>query len=281
MLNLNIVYTMFKLSRKNKTERINKIMQIIVPVSGGKDSQACLKLAVDKYGAENVQGMFCDTYNEHPMTYSHIALMEILYGVEIITVIDHKFPGRNVWERIRNRGQFPRDNTRFCTQQLKIQAACRYYKELLTTDRYKDGYQVWYGMRGTDESTQRTNKYSKYIPMDIDDQRELIDANDMNSTFPKKLAKQNVWFVLPVVEWTTQDIFHFLGDDINPLYNHGFKRVGCFPCFACATPKQLIKAYSFDEFGASQLRKVKAMEIELGVKHKNSNTEQACSWCDI
>lgn len=84
-----------------------------------------------------------------------------------------------------------------------------------------------------------------------------------------------------VVDWSTTDVMNFLGKDVNPLYNDGFKRVGCFPCFACATPKQLQKAYSYDEFGASQLAKVQAMEIELGVKHKHSKTEQVCSWCEI
>lgn len=250
-------------------------MKIIVPISGGKDSQASLKLAVDKCGSNNVKGMFCDTHNEHPKTYAHIEKMKLLYDVEINTVIDDKFLGRNVWERIRSRGQFPRDNTRFCTQQLKIQVASRFYKKLLSTDYYRDGYQVWYGMRGTDESRNRTNKYSKYL------NNELINPNDMNAAFPKKLAKSNVWFVLPVVDWFTSDILEFLGKDVNPLYNDGFKRVGCFPCFACATKKQLKKVYSYDEFGASQLEKVKAMEIELGVKHKNSETEHICSWCEI
>lgn len=252
--------------------------KIIVPVSGGKDSQACLKLAVDIWGSDKVEGMFCDTGNEHPKTYNHIAKMELIYGVKIITVFDDKFPNRNVWERIRNRGQFPNDHARFCTQQLKIQVASRYYKKLLTTEQYKEGYQVWYGMRGTDESRNRTNKYGKYIN---DKPLELINPNDMNTAFPKKLAKSNVWFVLPVVNWLTTDIMKFLGKDINPLYNDGFQRVGCFPCFACATPKQLKKTYNYDKFGASQLANVIAMEIELGVKHKPSKTEQICSWCEI
>lgn len=251
--------------------------EIIVPVSGGKDSQACLKIATEKYGSQNVRGMFCDTKNEHPITYAHIEKMKELYGVEIETVIDPnpKFRGRNVWERIRNRGKFPCDNTRFCTQQLKIGVSARYYNQLLTLDNYKEGYKVWYGMRGTDESLNRSKKYGKYVSF------ELIKPNDMNTSFPKKLASAGVYFVLPVVNWTTKDIVDFLGDEINPLYNFGFKRVGCFPCFACATPKQLQNAYNFDEFGASQKRKVIAMERELGVKHENSNTAQMCLWCEI
>ena len=252
-------------------------MKIIVPISGGKDSQACLKIAVEKYGNKIVKGMFCDTKNEHPITYAHIEKMKKIYDVEIETVIDPnpKFRNRDVWERIRNRGKFPRDNARFCTQQLKIGVSARYYKQLLTLKNYKDGYHVWYGMRGTDESLNRTKKYEKYVS------HELIKPNDMNTSFPKKLAKQGVYFVLPVVNWTTEDILVFLGDDINLLYKFGFKRVGCFPCFACATPKQLQNAYNFDDFGKEQKRKVVDMEKELGIVHQNSNTAQVCMWCEI
>lgn len=41
-------------------------MKIIVSFSGGKDSQACLIQAVNQYGADNVEAVFCDTGWEHP-----------------------------------------------------------------------------------------------------------------------------------------------------------------------------------------------------------------------
>ena len=42
------------------------MIKCIVPVSGGKDSQCCLKLAVDEFGSDQVIGLFCDTKFEHP-----------------------------------------------------------------------------------------------------------------------------------------------------------------------------------------------------------------------
>ena len=36
-----------------------KEIKCVVPISGGKDSQACLKLAVDKFDKDCVLGMFC------------------------------------------------------------------------------------------------------------------------------------------------------------------------------------------------------------------------------
>ena len=36
-------------------------MKIIVSFSGGKDSQACLIQAANKYGADKIEAVFCDT----------------------------------------------------------------------------------------------------------------------------------------------------------------------------------------------------------------------------
>ena len=47
-------------------------MKIIVNFSGGKDSQACLIYAANKYGSDNIEAVFCDTGWEHSDTYQHI-----------------------------------------------------------------------------------------------------------------------------------------------------------------------------------------------------------------
>lgn len=58
-------------------------VKCVVPISGGKDSQACAKLAVEHYGADAVQGLFCDTQFEHPLTYAHIDRIAEIYGIKI------------------------------------------------------------------------------------------------------------------------------------------------------------------------------------------------------
>lgn len=79
-----------------------KKVKCIVPVSGGKDSQACLKMAVEAFGAESVLGLFCDTKFEHPKTYDHVKRMSKLYGVEIETICDG-----DVLSKSRKYGRFP------------------------------------------------------------------------------------------------------------------------------------------------------------------------------
>ena len=38
--------------------------KIVAPISGGKDSQACLKLALESYQSSEILGLFCDTQVE-------------------------------------------------------------------------------------------------------------------------------------------------------------------------------------------------------------------------
>ena len=122
-----------------------KDIKCIIPISGGKDSQACLKLAVDKFGKDGVLGMFCDTQFEHPLTYQHIENMKNIYGVTIITLCDG-----SVYGKILKTGRFPSDIARFCTDQLKIQVGKRFYDEYSKAKEVsKDtglAFEVWYGM---------------------------------------------------------------------------------------------------------------------------------------
>lgn len=99
-------------------------IKIIVPVSGGKDSQACLKMAVQEYGAKNVLGLFCDTKFEHPETYRHISFMRILYGSYIHTVC-----GGDVLSKSLKYNRFPGGGARHCTDELKIRETRIFLKE--------------------------------------------------------------------------------------------------------------------------------------------------------
>ena len=62
-------------------------IKCVVPISGGKDSQACLQLAIMHFEKSEILGLFCDTRWEHPITYGHIEKMKTHYGVEIKTLL--------------------------------------------------------------------------------------------------------------------------------------------------------------------------------------------------
>lgn len=66
-------------------------MKIIVSFSGGKDSQACLIQAANKYGVDKIEAVFCDTGWEHPDTYQHISNVCKQLDVRLIILRSKKY----------------------------------------------------------------------------------------------------------------------------------------------------------------------------------------------
>ena len=242
-------------------------LKIVVPVSGGKDSEACLKLAIEKYSPDEVRGMFCDTKWEHPLTYLHIESMRKRYGVQIDIV-----SSSSVEQEVLKIGRFPNPLARFCTDRLKITPSKKYYESL-----QKDlghGFVVWMGMR-TGESTKRKTRFSKTLSS------EIYPPHIINSSFPKRMEKNGIYFMLPIVDWSNEEVFDYVGlENVNPLYKQGFERVGCFPCLASSRQKHA-DCFNHDEFGFSQKNKVISLEIKTGRKHEPANTDQMCMFCHI
>lgn len=224
-------------------------VQALVPVSGGKDSQACLKLAVDTHGASNVLGLFCDTQFEHPDTYVHVRFIAELYGVQIATVT-----AGDVLERSVRYGRFPGGGSRHCTDDLKIKPTKVFCSHL---SLYQGPFEVWYGMR-LEESTDREKRYAGLVADEVHPPHEVLP-----SKYPKYLAKRGVMFRLPVLNWSELDIFDYLEGKQHPHYELGFPRVGCFPCLA-AGDRWKEKAFAHDLFGASQKHKVIKISAQIG-----------------
>lgn len=238
---------------------------IVVPISGGKDSQACLKLAIGT--GKKVVGMFNDTKFEHPETYAHIDKLEKLYGIQIFRINE----GSSVETQIEKWGRFPGMLHRFCTKNLKIRPSKRFYKEF---SEENGPFEVWIGVR-KDESAARKKRYAGLIGA------ELVAPHDFMSEYPKYLQKLGIMFRLPIIDWSTDDVFEFLEGEENPLYSQGFNRVGCFPCLA-AGDEQMIKAFNHDDFGREQWKKVQILQDKTGAfalrGHVGGN---GCSICSI
>ncbi len=252
------------------------MIKIIVPISGGKDSQACLKLALKDYDSNEVLGLFCDTKFEHPLTYKHIKWMGEFYGIEIKTI-----SGGSVEEKIKKYKRFPGGGARFCTDELKIRESKIFYKNLSLK---QGGFQVWYGMR-SQESHEREKRYRGKLNSELYPPHEI-----MPSKYPKYLYKQGVEFRLPIIDWRESEVLEYVGDELNPLYSHGFTRVGCFPCMA-AGDKCKEQAFSFDGTGTKHYKMMKNLEKITGhsiynsnkgqIKDRNADLFTGCSFCSI
>jgi 3'-phosphoadenosine 5'-phosphosulfate sulfotransferase (PAPS reductase)/FAD synthetase len=250
------------------------MIKCVVPISGGKDSQACLKLALREFDASEILGLFCDTQFEHTINYQHIATIRRLYGVRIKTITAGSVP-----EKVLKYGRFPGSGARHCTEELKIVPSKKFYKALA---EQQGGFQVWYGMR-SEESAERKARYRGKVDT------ELYAPHDVLKKYPKYLEKMGVQFRLPVIDMSKSEIFAILNGEENPLYAVGFDRVGCFPCLASGD-RNKERAFGFDEFGKQQRVIVIKLEREIGksvftsiggAMRNNENQKQLFDGCAI
>jgi 3'-phosphoadenosine 5'-phosphosulfate sulfotransferase (PAPS reductase)/FAD synthetase len=228
--------------------------QVIVSMSGGKDSTATALLAIER-GVDAVYA-FADTGHEHPETYKYVDYLEDTLGITIQRVkadftkdIERK---RNVvqtkWRKdgvseykIERalavlkptgnpfldlclwKGRFPSTMARFCTEHLKI---LPFNEQVLFPAMKKyDKVETWVGVRA-DESAARAK-----LP-----EREMDDTG--------------AEIVRPILTWTVEDVFGMHkkhGIDPNPLYTQGMGRVGCMPCVSCGKEELRQIAMRFPE----------------------------------
>jgi len=73
----------------------------VVNVSGGAASAVCLFRVLERYGRENVRGVFADTRWEHQDCYRFLDDVERSSGVQIDRLSD----GRNIWDVFCNQPQ--------------------------------------------------------------------------------------------------------------------------------------------------------------------------------
>lgn len=248
------------------------VIKCVVPVSGGKDSQSCLKLACESFPKDQIQALFCDTQFEHPVTYQHIETIERLYGVPVTRISDG-----DVITRCLRYGRFPGGGARFCTDDLKIKPTKRFIENLAA--RQGDGFEVWYGMR-QDESLERRERYKDLVSYELHLLHEVLP-----SKYPAHLADMGVTCRLPILDWTTGDVMDYLNGEHNPLYDEGFDRVGCFPCLASGDVCKE-RAFQFDQTGKDHYALVRIVEERTGKSvwtskggSQRNNENQGCLFC--
>ncbi len=181
--------------------------------SGGKDSLVALDLAI-KSGIK--KAIFCDTTIEFQETLDYIEEIEKYYGFRI-DIISAPRPFFDVVHKIG----FPSRAMRWC---------CKVYKfsPLGIFAREKKIISYITGLRG--EEHRRRKNYKK------------IDIN-------KHIGIKQI---NPILDWSDQEVWTYIQENklpSNPLYNLGFKRVGCWPCpFKSKLDWKLIEEYFPDKY---------------------------------
>jgi len=221
---------------------------IIVPVSGGKDSQLCLQMALKEFGKEKVIAVHQSTGYDHPITDKHLIDMENFYGIKIHITKSEKYT--DVFDFVEKVGYFPSSVAKSCTSRLKQQP---FAKWLIDNNYCNSGYIIWMGMR-KDESRARGTKYGGWNE-DIE-----ITLQDFSSEYSKNVFA-NIKVRLPIVDFLEKEVFDELNNasaPINPLYAKGHKRVGCYPCLLASNTEWKMAAQ--DPVGIKHIKRL--IEIE-------------------
>lgn len=264
---------------------------IIVPVSGGKDSQLCLQMALEQFDKEKVIAVHQSTGYDHPLTDKHLLDIEKFYGIKIHITKSDKYD--DVFDFVEKVGYFPSSVAKSCTSRLKQQPFAKW----LTDNNYcNDNYVVWMGMR-KDESRARGTKYGGWNE-DIE-----ITLQDFSTEYKDKRFA-NIKVRLPIVDYLEVEVFDELnrvGAPINPLYGKGHKRVGCYPCLLSRNSEWQLAAQ--DPIGRENIKRLIQIEDKF-IADKNPRklikihptrnvralldgdllteiNESECSWCQI
>lgn len=202
-------------------------MRIVVQFSGGKDSHACLINAVNEYGADKVEAVFCDTGWEHPDTYTHIDYVVKQMGVRL-TVLKGNYDFVSLAEKKK---RFPSTKARFCTEELKVKPMIDW---ILSQN---DSLILIQGIRSAESASRAAMEdecmYFKHYFQPL--------PNGKTYSYRKKeiiewCKKYDASVLRPIKSWSAQQVIDCIlnaGHKPNPLYYRGFSRVGCFPCIMC------------------------------------------------
>ncbi|WNV05824.1 phosphoadenosine phosphosulfate reductase family protein [Candidatus Methylospira mobilis] len=218
----------------------------VVSVSGGKDSDATLLLALMRYPKARVIPVFCDTGNEHDAVYQHLDYIELAIDIKITRLkanFDQQIARKRLFiARDQRTGRDARGRKLRWSNKAKRRALAALHP---TGNPYLD-LCLWKGRFPSRTAQFCTQELKRDLLVNY--QMDLIDSGhrvvswqgirrdeSLNRRNAKKFERLNphLYAYRPLVDWTAIDVFAFLKEQRimpNELYFQGMSRVGCMPC---------------------------------------------------
>lgn len=196
---------------------------LVITISGGKDSSVILDLAGKAGIPYEVQ--HSHTTADAPETVrfvrSEFARLESA-GIKCIYSLPvYKGERTSMWSLIPQTRIAPTRTTRYC---------CSVLKEQNCTDRY-----IVTGVRWAESARRKASRAPHEIQHRSKDKTVLMlsmDSDEDRRTFETCQLKGKR-ICNPIVDWSDDDVWDYLQAervDVNPLYEEGWKRVGCVGC---------------------------------------------------
>lgn len=224
--------------------------------SGGKDSDTIKILA-------QLAGVRYEAVNNH----TTVDAPETVYYIRSQKDVKVKYPEKTMWQLIVEKMMPPTRLIRYCCAELK--------------ERGGQGRRVVTGVRAAESVKRKENAALVKIlskpkttlkileEMGIQDYEisaqggiMLNNDNDETRDLVEDCYRQHKTVINPIIDWTDDDVWEFLhhyGCEANPLYQCGFKRIGCIGC-----PMASKKRYTeFQMYPKYKLNYIKAFDRML------------------
>lgn len=226
---------------------------LVVTTSGGKDSDVCIALAL-------AAGIDFEVQHNHttadaPETVYHVReTFRRLEDKGIKCTINwptYKGNPVTMWSLIPQKLMPPTRVVRYCCSILKEGGG--------------KGRMITTGVRW-EESVSRRNKRGIYETVSHDLSKNVIINNDNDDTRRlfencKLQAKRTC---NPIVDWTDRDVWDYIESEkisVNPMYQCGFRRVGCI---GCPMAGKRGREFEFARYPTYQRAYIRAFDRMLG-----------------
>ncbi|QFY42970.1 phosphoadenosine phosphosulfate reductase family protein [Candidatus Methylospira mobilis] len=218
----------------------------VVSVSGGKDSDATLFLALNRYPKSRVIPCFADTGNEHDAVYEHLDYLEAALDIKIVRLkanFERQIARKRLFiARDQRTGRDDRGRKLRWSNKSKRRALEALHP---TGNPYLD-LCMWKGRFPSRKAQFCTQELKRDLLVNF--QMDLVDAGhrvvswqgvrrdeSLNRRNAKLFERLNprLYAYRPLVDWTAQQVFDYLRERRlipNTLYKQGMSRVGCMPC---------------------------------------------------
>lgn len=90
----------------------------------------------------------------------------------------------------------------------------------------------------------------------------LNNDNDETRQLVEHCYKQSKVLINPIVEWTDADVWEFIrhyGIEVNPLYECGYKRVGCIGCPLAHPKARLLDFARYPKYKSNYIKAFERM----------------------
>lgn len=230
-----------------------------VAYSGGKDSDV-LRILFE------MSGVKYDLVHNHTTADAP----ETVRYVRSIPGIQISYPKESMWQLIPRKKMPPTRLVRYCCEILK--------------ERGGEGRFVATGVRWA-ESTSRAKQRGGVEVQHRDAEKRLIlnADNDESRMMIESCQLKGKRVLNPIIDWTDDDVWEFLhaeGCKSNPLYECGWKRVGCVGCPMAAKARE-VEFYFYPKYKTMYLhafdRMLKARD-GAGLKTNWKSGEEVMEW---